>query len=267
MKLSFYKRQHMLMLSVASPNFYTDTMVIWSERTRRKRSSCLERTKLSVGDDPTTNHHHPWRITTNITPPKIQDIDMYVRLTSQNLSMPSQQPIHSHFIFNFIQMTHLIPQSESLKCTKERSSVYWDETIAPALQQGKTLLIVGHENNLRSLIMRLEDIPEEDIINLCLPRAVPLAYRLDENLKPLDRPDGRLDEATGFLRGEWLGGDDAVAEILERDRKQVYDTTVEQNLEMDESRKKWSNWMNLIVGEASPEAKAKAEREEEKMAA
>jgi hypothetical protein len=155
-------------------------------------------------------------------------------------------------------MKHLIPESESLKCTKARSGVYWDEAIAPQLKQGKTLLIVGHENNLRSLIMKLEGIPKEDIINLCLPRAIPLAYRLDENLQPLDRPDGKRDEATGFLRGEWLGGDGAVSQILERDRKQVYDTTVEANLEMDDSRKKWSEWMNLIMGEASPEAKAKA---------
>eukprot|EP01083_Nonionella_stella_P135253 411435_1 len=88
------------------------------------------------------------------------------------------------------------------------------------------------ENNLRSLIMNLEGISEDDIINLCLPRAVPLAYRLDENFKPLDRPDGKLDEATGYLRGEWLGGDEAVKEILDRDRKQVYDTTVEENLEV-----------------------------------
>lgn len=159
-------------------------------------------------------------------------------------------------------MTDQIPRSESLLCTKKRSKVYWDETIAPSLKEGKTILIVGHENNLRSLIMRLEDIPKDDIINLCLPRAVPLAYRLDENLKPLDRPDGKLDEATGFLRGEWLGGDKAVAEILERDRKQVYDTTVKHNLEIDESRKKWSDWMNFVVGKPSPEARAKAEQEE-----
>ena len=132
---------------------------------------------------------------------------------------------------SYTQMTHKIPLAESLKCTMKRSRVYWDETIAPALKSGKTILVVGHENNLRSLIMRLEDIPKEEIIDLCLPRAVPLAYRLDENLKPLDRPDGKLDEATGFLRGEWLGGDNAVAEILERDRKQVYDTSIMQNLE------------------------------------
>ena len=156
-------------------------------------------------------------------------------------------------------MLDQIPHSESLKDTKSRSKVYWDEVIAPELKEGKTILIVGHENNLRSLIMRLEGIPKEDIINLCLPRAVPLAYRLDENLKPMDRPDGKLDEATGFLRGEWLGGDQAVAEILDRDRKQVYDTSIEQNLETDDSRKKWNDWMSFVVGKPSPEARAKGE--------
>lgn len=161
-----------------------------------------------------------------------------------------------------MQMLDQIPKSESLLDTKRRSRVYWDETIAPALREGKTLLIVGHENNLRSLIMRLEGISPNDIINLNLPRAVPLAYRLDENLKPLDRPDGKLDEATGFLRGEWLGGDKNVADILDRDYKNVYDTTIKQNLEVDESRQKWSDWMHFVVGKPSPEARAKAEQEE-----
>ena len=156
-------------------------------------------------------------------------------------------------------MKHTLPLAESLKCTMGRSRVYWDETIAPSLQQGKTLLIVGHENNLRSIIMRLEDIPQEDIINLCLPRAVPLAYRLDENLKPLDRPDGKLDEATGFLRGEWLGGDRAVSEILERDRKQVYDTSVMENLEVGSERDSWNKWMEFLIGKPGPEARAKSE--------
>jgi bisphosphoglycerate-dependent phosphoglycerate mutase family 1 len=120
-------------------------------------------------------------------------------------------------------MLDKIPLAESLKDTRARSSIYWDEVIAPALKLGKTVLVVGHENNLRSLLMRLEGIDEKDVINLNLPRAVPLAYRLDENLKPLGRSDGKLDEATGFLRGEWLGGDQAVQQILERDHKQVYE--------------------------------------------
>jgi hypothetical protein len=149
------------------------------------------------------------------------------------------------------QMLDKIPLAESLEDTRARSSVYWDEVIAPALQKGKTLLVVGHENNLRSLLMRLEGISEEDIINLNLPRAVPLAYRLDANLKPLDRPDGKMDEATGFLRGEWLGGDKAVQQILLRDHTQVYDTTVKENLELTcalDKGKKINKLVKILTG-------------------
>jgi hypothetical protein len=147
-----------------------------------------------------------------------------------------------------------------LKDTVERSKIYWEEVIVPALQFGKTVLIVGHENNLRSLLMRLEDIPANDIINLNLPRAVPLAYRLDANFKPKDRLDGKRDEATGFLRGEWLGGDNAVAEILARDHKQVYDTSITQNLETagdaEHQAAKVQHWMGTVYNSsrrANPE--------------
>lgn len=156
------------------------------------------------------------------------------------------------------EMLGKIPASESLKCTMERSKVYWDKTIVPALRGGKTILIVGHENNLRSLIMQFEDISKEDIINLSLPRAVPLVYRLDENLKPLPRRDGKLDEATGFLRGEWLGGDEAVSEILERDHKQVYDTSIKENLETNTTADQWRKWMEFVIGKPAPEMSAKA---------
>jgi len=106
--------------------------------------------------------------------------------------------------------------------------------------------------------MNLEGIAEEDIINLCLPRAVPLVYRLDHNCKPLDRADGKRDEATGYLRGEWLGGDDAVKEILDRDRKQVYDTSIENNLEVGPEADKWRKWMKFAAGAPDPEMKAKS---------
>lgn len=147
-----------------------------------------------------------------------------------------------------------IPRSESLKCTKARSKVYWDDVIAPSLRSGKTLLVVGHENNLRSIIMRLEGIAPEDIINLNLPRAIPLAYRLDADLRPLARADGALDRATGMLRGTWLGGDKRVQDILARDMKQVYDTSVEKNLEKDYDRYKWRQSTEILLGDAEDES-------------
>lgn len=161
---------------------------------------------------------------------------------------------HPRFDPRYRLMLDDIPKSESLQCTKARSKIYWNDVIAPALRSNKTLLVVGHENNLRSLIMRLEGISREDIINLNLPRAVPLAYRLDKDLKPLPRIDGKLDEATGMLRGTWLGGDEAVQEILDRDHKQVYDTSIEQNLEKGSDRDKWRRWTEMAIGEPEDES-------------
>jgi hypothetical protein len=158
-------------------------------------------------------------------------------------------------------MLHKIPKSESLKCTLQRSSVYWDTVLAPALREGKTVLVVGHENNLRSLIMRLEQISPADIINLNLPRAVPLAYKLDlDTLSPINiRADGSLDSATGFLRGQWLGGDASVSEILSRDEKQVYDTSITTNLEVgSDTNRDNKDWMKVAnsLSETLPGAKA-----------
>ncbi|KAL7575656.1 hypothetical protein ACA910_011477 [Epithemia clementina (nom. ined.)] len=188
-----------------------------------------------------------WRRSYNIPPPPMDDNHPY---------HPAKDP-------RYRMMLNEIPKSESLKDTLARSSVYWNEVLVPALQEHQSLLIIGHENNLRSLLMQLEGISPDAIIDLNLPRAVPLAYRLDLNtMTPLDRPDGKLDEATGMLRGEWIGGDSAVSQILERDYKQVYDTSVKVNLETHNSdrRQQWRTWMQSVVGHAppSPEAKAKA---------
>mmetsp|Transcript_156 Transcript_156/g.145 ORF Transcript_156/g.145 Transcript_156/m.145 type:complete len:414 (+) Transcript_156:294-1535(+) len=174
--------------------------------------------------------------------------------------MENDHEFHPALDPRYRDVLHKIPKCESLKCTLARSKVYWEQKVIPSLKLGKTVLIVGHENNLRSLIMNLEGIHENDIINLCLPRAIPLAYQLDENFKPLSRPDGKLDEATGFLRGEWLGGDDSVKEILERDRKQVYDTSISENLELSNDQEKWKRWTELAIGPPQPEMVAKTSK-------
>jgi len=168
---------------------------------------------------------------------------------------PGKDPRYRHMIGK-------IPLSESLEDTMKRAGLYWSETIVPSIKSGKTVLIVGHENNLRSIIKLVENIPDDEIINLSLPRAVPLAYRLDENLKPIPRKDGKLDEATGFLNAEWIGGDKAVKTILERDDKQVYDTTITQNLELGSNVETWRNWMEFLIGKGSPEMLAKSAHSE-----
>lgn len=112
-----------------------------------------------------------------------------------------------------------IPTSESLKDVTKRTSAFWKEVIVPQLIKGKRILIVGHENNLRSLIKPLDDISNEDIIHIELPRAIPLVYELDRHtLKPIPPEDS----APG-LKGRYLCTPAQLQSIADRDHKQVYD--------------------------------------------
>ena len=111
-----------------------------------------------------------------------------------------------------------IPLSESLKDVTKRTSKYWDETIRPQLLAGKRLLIVGHENNLRSILKRLDNISDDDILQIELPRAVPLVYHLDrKTLRPIPLPQ----PAPG-LSGRYLMNPQQLAQIAVRDHTLVY---------------------------------------------
>ncbi len=78
-----------------------------------------------------------------------------------------------------------IPLSECLKDTVERFLPYWHETIAPAIKNGKEILISAHGNSLRALVKYLDNVSEEEIVTLNIPTGVPLIYELDDDLKPI----------------------------------------------------------------------------------
>ena len=63
----------------------------------------------------------------------------------------------------------------------------WHETIAPAIQQGRKVLIAAHGNSLRALVKYLDNVSEKDIVELNIPTGMPLVYELDDELKPLNR--------------------------------------------------------------------------------
>lgn len=112
-----------------------------------------------------------------------------------------------------------IPRAECLKDVTKRTSQFWDEVIVPDLRMNKNVTIVGHENNLRSIVKRLDSISNEDIINIELPRAIPLVYTLDKKtLKPV-----QVDGAAPGLSGRYLTDRSHLEKIAERDFKQVYD--------------------------------------------
>jgi 2,3-bisphosphoglycerate-dependent phosphoglycerate mutase len=79
-----------------------------------------------------------------------------------------------------------LPLHESLKMTIERTMPYWHETIAPQIKAGRRLLVCAHGNSLRGLVKYLDDISDEDIPGLNIPTGIPLVYKLDRELKPLE---------------------------------------------------------------------------------
>ncbi len=78
-----------------------------------------------------------------------------------------------------------IPLTECLKDTVARVMPVWNDSIAPAIREGKKILISAHGNSLRALIKMLDGISDADIVNLNIPNGQPLVYELDADLKPI----------------------------------------------------------------------------------
>jgi 2,3-bisphosphoglycerate-dependent phosphoglycerate mutase len=78
-----------------------------------------------------------------------------------------------------------LPLTECLKDTVTRFLPRWNDSIAPAVREGKRVIIVAHGNSLRALIKYLDGISDEKIVELTVPTGRPLVYELDANLKPM----------------------------------------------------------------------------------
>ena len=76
-----------------------------------------------------------------------------------------------------------IPLTECLKDTVARVVPFWHSDIAPALKDGKKVIITAHGNSLRALVKYLDTIGDAEIVELNIPTGIPLVYELDENLK------------------------------------------------------------------------------------
>jgi len=78
-----------------------------------------------------------------------------------------------------------LPLTECLKDTVARFLPYWHETISPAIQAGRRVLIAAHGNSLRALVKYLDGVSDAAIVELNIPTGMPLVYELDGNLKPV----------------------------------------------------------------------------------
>jgi 2,3-bisphosphoglycerate-dependent phosphoglycerate mutase len=113
---------------------------------------------------------HIWRRSYDIPPPELDTDDE---------RHPSHDPRYAG-IAN-------LPATESLALTLDRVLPCWNERIAPDLKAGKDVLIAAHGNSLRALVKMLDEISDEEITGFNIPTGVPLAYELDDDLKPKSR--------------------------------------------------------------------------------
>jgi len=111
-----------------------------------------------------------WRRSFDIPPPPLESSDE--RHPSHDPRYASLRPAD-------------IPSTEALKHTVDRFLPYWRETIAPAIGNGRRVLITAHGNSLRALVKYLDNISDTDIVELNIPTGIPLVYELDDTLAPI----------------------------------------------------------------------------------
>lgn len=113
---------------------------------------------------------HIWRRSYDIPPPA---------LAADDERHPAHDPRYAGI--------ENLPGTESLALTLLRVVPCWEECIAPELRAGRNVLIAAHGNSLRALVKMLDDVSDEDITGFNIPTGIPIAYELDDDLKPLSR--------------------------------------------------------------------------------
>lgn len=113
---------------------------------------------------------HIWRRSFSVRPPELEPSDP---------RFPGHDPRYQTLT------PDQLPLAESLEDTSARLLPYWRETIAPAVRDGRRVLVAAHGNSLRALVMHLDGIPPKAISELDIPTGIPLVYELGPDLKPI----------------------------------------------------------------------------------
>ena len=79
----------------------------------------------------------------------------------------------------------VVPLTECLKDTVARVLPCWNDTLAPALQASRRIVVAAHGNSIRALVKMLDGIGDDEIVGVNIPNGIPLVYDLDAALKPL----------------------------------------------------------------------------------
>ncbi len=113
---------------------------------------------------------HIWRRSYDIPPPELEIDD-------------ERHPSHDARYAGIDSL----PATESLAITLERVTPCWNDVIAADLRAGKNVLIAAHGNSLRALVKMLDEVSDDEITKFNIPTGIPLAYELDNDLRPISR--------------------------------------------------------------------------------
>lgn len=73
------------------------------------------------------------------------------------------------------------PKGESLKMTAARTIPYFEQTIVPLIKQGMNVFVAAHGNSLRSIIMDLDGLSDQEVVKLELPTGQPVIYSFEND--------------------------------------------------------------------------------------
>ena len=119
-----------------------------------------------------------WRRSYDTPPPRIEDGDEWSQIGDRRYAdLPDE----------------IVPRTECLADVVQRMLPYWYDAIVPDLRAGRTVCVAAHGNSLRALVKHLDDMSEEAVVGLNIPTGIPLVYRLDEDMRPLERGGQYLD--------------------------------------------------------------------------
>ena len=117
-----------------------------------------------------TEQVHLWRRSYDVRPPALETSDKrYAGFDPRYGGLKQEE----------------IPVAECLKDTVNRVLPCWHEDILPRVKKGDNVILAAHGNTLRSLVMYLDKISEEEIPGLNIPTGIPLVYELDDDMVPL----------------------------------------------------------------------------------
>ncbi len=127
--------------------------------------------KKSVAEEAGAEQVKIWRRSYEVAPPPLESGD----------------PRHAVNDARYAWMApDAIPASESLADVLGRVLPYWHDRIVPDLRDDRQVLVAAHGNSLRALVKHLDAIPDDEIASVNIPTGLPLLYRLDADLRPIE---------------------------------------------------------------------------------